>query len=64
MEAVGALQSASVISADDPVGATDLANAIGDLTPGDVPAMTTIGPVIGAHAGPGLIGVAYLTESG
>ncbi len=63
MEAVGALHSAAVIAADDPVGAADLSKAIFDLVPGEVPAMSIIGPVIGAHAGPGLIGVAYLTKS-
>jgi DegV family protein with EDD domain len=63
MESVGALHSAAVIAANDPVGAADLAQAINDLIPGEVPAMSTIGPVIGAHAGPGVIGVAYLTKS-
>lgn len=64
IESVGALKSAVVIAADDPVGAANLAQAIGDLIPGDVSAMSTIGPVIGAHGGPSIIGVAYLTESG
>lgn len=63
IESVGALRSAAVIAANDPVGAADLAQAIGDLVPGDVLAMSTIGPVIGAHAGPGVIGVAYLSKS-
>ena len=63
IESVGALHSAAVIAANDPVGAADLAKAIGDLVPGDVLAMSTIGPVIGAHAGPGVIGVAYLSKS-
>ncbi|MCH7739293.1 MAG: DegV family protein [Chloroflexi bacterium] len=63
IESVGALHSAAVIAANDPVGAADLAQAIGDLVPGDVLAMSTIGPVIGAHAGPGVIGVAYLSKS-
>lgn len=63
IELVGALRSAAVIAANDPVGAADLAQAIGDLVPGDVLAMSTIGPVIGAHAGPGVIGVAYLSKS-
>ena len=63
IESVGTLHSAAVIAANDPVGSADLAAAVGDLVPGDVPAMSTIGPVIGAHAGPGVIGVAYLTEA-
>ena len=63
IESVGTLHSVAVCTADDPVGAADLAQAINDLVPGEVPAMSTIGPVIGAHAGPGLIGVAYLTKS-
>lgn len=61
---LGALRSAAVIAANDQVGADDLAEAISDFVPGDVPAMSTIGPVIGAHGGPGVIGVAYLTKSG
>ena len=60
---LGTLTSAAVIAANDPVGSSDLADAISEYVPGEVPAMSTIGPVIGAHAGPGVIGVAYITES-
>ncbi|MCH8222574.1 MAG: DegV family protein [Chloroflexi bacterium] len=63
IESVGTLHSVAVCTADDPVGAADLAQAINDLVPGELAAMSTIGPVIGAHAGPGVIGVAYLTKS-
>ena len=63
IESVGTLHTVAVCTADDPVGAADLAQAINDLVPGELAAMSTIGPVIGAHAGPGVIGVAYLTKS-
>ena len=45
IESVGTLHTVAVCTADDPVGAADLAQAINDLVPGELAAMSTIGGV-------------------
>ena len=63
IEEAGTIESAAVISSLDEVGAADLAREINDLVPNDISTGHTIGPVLGAHAGPGVIGIAYARAS-
>jgi DegV family protein with EDD domain len=59
LEAVGTIDQAAVIVANDQATANDLAMQVANITGLDVPPSSMIGPVIGAHCGPGLVGVAY-----
>ncbi len=63
LEAAGGIEQAAIIVANDQATANDLATQVASLTGVTVPPSTTIGPVIGAHAGPGLVGVAYTVAS-
>ncbi|NQW17656.1 MAG: DegV family protein [Chloroflexi bacterium] len=63
LEAEGRIEQAAVIVANDQVSADGLSVQVATMTGLTVPPTTTIGPVIGAHAGPGLIGVAYTIAS-
>ena len=63
LEAAGSIEQAAIIVANDPATANDLATQVANLTGLDVPPSITIGPVIGAHAGPGLVGVAYIVAN-
>ena len=63
LEAAGGVEQAAIIVANDQATASDLATQVASLTGVSVPPSTTIGPVIGAHAGPGLVGVAYTVAS-
>ena len=62
-KAAGGVEQAAIIVANDQTTANDLASQVASMTGLDVPPSTTIGPVIGAHAGPGLVGVAYIVAS-
>jgi DegV family protein with EDD domain len=63
LEAAGSIEQAAIIVANDQATAHDLATQVANLTGLDVPPSITIGPVIGAHAGPGLVGVAYIVAN-
>ena len=63
LKAAGGVEQAAIIVANDQTTANDLASQVASMTGLDVPPSTTIGPVIGAHAGPGLVGVAYIVAS-
>ena len=56
------LTSVSVLSSTDEEGALDLASRLVDICPTGGPIMARIGPTLGAHVGPGALGVAFVSE--
>jgi DegV family protein with EDD domain len=63
IEEAGEIESAAIISSLDQEGAAALAEEISDLVPSDISTGHTIGPVLGAHCGSGVIGIAYVRAS-
>ncbi len=63
LEAAGKIEHAAVIVAKDQAAADGLSAQVANVTGLSVPPSTSICPVIGAHAGPGLVGVAYTVAS-
>jgi len=56
------LTSVSVLSSTDEEGALDLASRLADIAPTAGSITARIGPTLGAHVGPGALGVAFISE--
>lgn len=52
-----------VIDAQNPAAADDLARRVKELHPEVEPARYSIGPVVGAHAGPGTVGIIFMKKT-
>lgn len=62
VEAAGPASAVATCSAGVPELARELADLLKALAPGGEVIMADVGPVVGAHGGPGLIGVAFISE--
>ncbi len=58
----GPIQELSVIHADAMESANKVVQALARIVPGKQVVLTETGPVLGAHAGPGAVGIAWLTK--
>ncbi|MBU1878449.1 MAG: DegV family protein, partial [Chloroflexi bacterium] len=55
------LQDLAVVHSDVPAAAAELAELLAPLHPPERTLIAEIGPVLGAHLGPGAVGVAFVT---
>lgn len=62
VQALGPIEETGVIHSTTPDEAEALAQRVAPLVTGDLPVLTSrIGPVVGTHAGPGVVGIAART---
>ena len=59
VETATPLRTLAVISSTDPDQAAELLESLKELAPSDRQFMAQLGPALGAHAGPGALGVAF-----
>ena len=58
----GTVETLAVFSSDDREGALEVADRLSGLLDQGAPLVGTLGPVVGAHAGPRAIGVTVITR--
>ncbi len=64
IRSLGEAEEIAVMYSTDSEDAEVIANSLSDLLPsGKEPIILKVGPVIGTHAGPGLVGVGLITKN-